>query len=190
MTDYYFDGETFSKIDYSLNNINKGEYDNCIFENCNFEGVHASNIQFLECQFINCNFSNTIVKTMSFKEVLFDNCKMIGVKFTECDPFLLQLKFNSCQLDYSSFYQLNIPTTNFINCSLKEVDFTEANMQQVIFESCNLQGAIFSETNIEQADFTTASQFTIDLENNKIKKAKFSKNNIIGLLQKYQIQIH
>jgi uncharacterized protein YjbI with pentapeptide repeats len=189
MIDNYFDSETYSKIDYRTVSIKKGEYDNCTFENCNFENVHASNIQFVECEFINCNFSNTVVKATAFKDVVFDNCKMIGVKFNECDSFLLQLKFKACQLDFSSFYQLKIPNTNFTDCSLEEVDFTETQMQQAVFESCNLKNAIFDETNLEKADFRTAINFSMNPENNKLKQAKFSKDNIVGLLQKYQIVI-
>ena len=52
MTDNYFDSEEYSKIDFTKTKIKKGEYDNCTFLNCNFEGIHASNIQFVECEFI------------------------------------------------------------------------------------------------------------------------------------------
>ena len=189
MTVNYFDSEAFSKIDYTVTQIKKGEYDNCTFENCNFENIHASNIQFVECEFINCNFSNTIVKNTAFKNVVFENCKLIGVKFNECDSFLLQLKFNRCQLNFSSFYQLKIPNTYFNHCSLEEVDFTEAQLQQAVFEACNLKNAIFEESNLEKADFRTAVSFSFNPERNKLKGAKFSKENVVGLLDKYGIVI-
>ena len=99
----FFDGETYSKIDFTNTKIKKGEYDNCTFLNCNFEGIHASNIQFVECEFTDCNFSNTIVTNTAFKDVSFVNCKMIGVKFNECDSFLLQFSFKDCQLNLALF---------------------------------------------------------------------------------------
>jgi uncharacterized protein YjbI with pentapeptide repeats len=189
MTDNYFDSETYSKIDFTQKGIKKGEYDNCTFENCNFENVHASNIQFVECEFINCNFSNAIVKNSAFKDVQFANCKLIGVKFNECDPFLLQMNFNNCQLNFASFYQLKIPKTQFINCNLEEVDFAESKLQEVVFNECNLKNAIFDQTDLQKSDFRTALYFSINPGENQLKGAKFSKDNLIGLLQKYQIVI-
>ncbi|NVK52651.1 MAG: pentapeptide repeat-containing protein [Flavobacteriaceae bacterium] len=189
MIDNYTCEVNFEKIDFFETGIQKGEYDRCTFINCNFENVHASNIEFVECEFVNCNFSNANVKATAFKEVLFDHCKMIGIKFFECDSFLLQFKFTNCQLDFSSFYQLKIPNTHFTNCNLEEVDFTETQLQQAVFDSCNLNKAIFDNTTIERADLRTATNIQINPENNKLKGAKFSKNNIVGLLYKYQISI-
>ena len=189
MTDTYFDSEEFTKIDYRKTKINKGEYDNCIFTNCNFENVHASNIQFVECEFIDCNFSNAIVDNTAFREVAFINCKMMGVKFNECDAFLLQFSFKDCQLSFSSFYQLKIPNTKFSNCNLQEVDFTEAVLTNSIFDNCDFNGAIFGETNLEKSDFRTAFNFNISPEKNRLKGGKFSKENIIGLLSEYKINI-
>ena len=137
MTDNYFDSEEYSKIDFRKSKIKKGEYDNCTFINCNFEGIHASNIQFVACEFVECNFSNTIVKDTAFKEVQFINCKMIGVKFNECDSFLLQFYFKECQLNFSSFYQLKVSNTQFVDCNLQEVDFTETVIMSSVFDNCD-----------------------------------------------------
>ena len=189
MTDAYFDSETYIKIDFSKTKIKKGEYDNCTFTNCNFENTHASNIQFVECVFIDCNFSNAIVKDTAFKDVNFINCKMIGVKFNECDPFLLQFCFKECQLNFSSFYQLKIPKTLFENCNLEEGDFTEANISSSFFDNCDLKGAIFETTNLEKVNFKTALNFTFELEKNRVKGTKFNRSTIDGLLSHYKIVI-
>jgi hypothetical protein len=44
--------------------------------------------------------------------------------------------------------------------------------------------------NLEKADFSTAKNYTIDAENNKLKKAIFSLPEVIGLLSKYDIIIN
>jgi hypothetical protein len=49
--------------------------------------------------------------------------------------------------------------------------------------------AIFSQTNLEKADFTTAFNYQIDPEQNRMKKARFSPEGIAGLLVKYKIVI-
>lgn len=187
--DDYFDNEEFLKIDFSKTKIKKGEYDHCTFVNCNFEAIHASNIQFVECEFLECNFSNTIVNNTAFKDVAFINCKLLGVKFNECDPFLLQFSFKDCQLNFSSFYKLKIPNTKFSKCNLQEVDFTETVLTNAVFDDCDLGGAIFENTMLEKSDFRTAYNFNINPERNKLKGAKFSKENIAGLLSEYKISI-
>ena len=187
--DAYFDEETFEGIDYTKKDIVKGEYDNCTFLNCNFSGIYASNIGFIECEFINCNFSNADIGNTAFKTATFIECKLLGLKFNECDPFLLALKFNNCQLNVSSFYKLNIPNISFINCNLQEVDFTEANISKGIFDNCDLKNAIFNRTKLEKANFSSAFNFDINPTDNFIKKAIFSKENIIGLLKSFDISL-
>ena len=114
---------------------------------------------------------------------------MIGVKFNECDPFLLQFSFKDCQLSFSSFYQLKIPKTKFTKCNLEETDFTKTNISDSYFDNCDLKNTIFDQTNLEKADFRTAYNFTINPEKNYLKGAKFSKENVVGLLSEYKIII-
>ena len=42
---------------------------------------------------------------------------------------------------------------------------------------------------LEKADFRTAFNYSIDPENNRMKKAKFSPPEVVGLLNKYDIEI-
>jgi len=52
-----------------------------------------------------------------------------------------------------------------------------------------LAGSIFDNSVLEKTDFTTASNYSIDPEINRIKKAKFSLPAVVGLLNKYDIVI-
>jgi Pentapeptide repeats (8 copies). len=79
--------------------------------------------------------------------------------------------------------------TKFDKCSLKETDFSEVNLSSSIFSDCDLTGARFLNTNLEKVNFRTASNFSIDPESNKLKKAKFSAFNLEGLLYKYKLDI-
>jgi len=42
---------------------------------------------------------------------------------------------------------------------------------------------------LKRADFRTSYNYSIDPENNNLKQAKFSAAGIIGLLDKYDIQV-
>ncbi len=187
--DLYFDEEIYKGVDYTIKDIAKGEYDGCTFIHCNFSGIHASDIGFIECEFIDCNFSNATITNTAFKDVIFKDCKLVGLKFNECDPFLLALKFTNCQLNLASFYQLSIPNTHFINCNLQEVDFTETNLSKAVFDNCDLKNAIFDETGLENANFASAFNFEINPAKNQLKKALFSSSNIIGLLKSFDIRL-
>lgn len=185
----YFNSETFEKIDFTATKIQKGEYDNCIFKECDFSKIHASNIQFIECEFVDCNFSNTVITNTAFKDIRFLNCKLLGVKFNECDAFLLQFYFKGCQLNFSSFYKLKIQQTHFVNCSLQEVDFTATNLSESLFDHCDLKNAVFEDTNLEKVDFRTSVGFSMNPNENKLKGAKFNRASIDGLLSGFKIVI-
>ncbi|MCG6915387.1 pentapeptide repeat-containing protein, partial [bacterium BMS3Abin03] len=68
-------------------------------------------------------------------------------------------------------------------------DFSECDLSSSVFENCDLARAIFANSVIEKADFRTSYNFSIDPEINRIKKDKFSSSNVIGLLDKYDIEI-
>lgn len=188
MNDYY-DNETFRKVAFTNDQISRSDFDSCTFENCDFSDMHIVNSEFLECEFIDCNLSNTRLKESSFKDVHFYGSKLLGIKFYEIDPFLLKINFTDCQVDYSSFYQLNMQNFQFVNCSVKEVDFTEANLQFSYFDNCDLLGSIFETSDLRNVNFKTARNFSIDLESNRVEKAIFSKDNVANLLEKYKIKI-
>ncbi|HEY4540340.1 MAG TPA: pentapeptide repeat-containing protein, partial [Faecalibacter sp.] len=82
-----------------------------------------------------------------------------------------------------------LPKTHFKDCALEHVDFAYADFSQTFFENCNLKNAIFEQTNLEKANLTSSFNFSINPTQNKIKNAKFSKENCIGLLDSFQIKI-
>ena len=179
----------FKGIDYTKDSLPKGAYENCIFECCNFSDGFLDNQNFMECSFVDCNLSNTNIKHTSFKEVKFEHSKMIGLKFEDCNDFLMSFTFDHCILNLSSFYQLELKRQNFNSCKLIGTDFTEAVMTSAVFKDCDLENAIFDGTVLEHADLSSAYHYSIDPERNSLKKAIFSKDGIAGLLSKYELRI-
>ena len=92
-------------------------------------------------------------------------------------------------MDYVSFVGKKMTKTVFSNCSLKETNFSNADLSNSSFSSCNLERGIFNKTQLKNVDFTTAYNFSLDPEINFIKKAKFAKQSLEGLLVKYDIVI-
>jgi len=130
-----------------------------------------------------------VIVNTGWKEVFFKECKLIGIQFDKSDDFLLSISFIGCKLNFSSFYQLKLKNTRFESCKLEETDFSEANLEGAIFDNCNCSDVIFEKTILNKADFRTSYNYSFDPEKNSIKNAKFSKDNVIGLLNKYDIQI-
>ena len=63
-----------------------------------------------------------------------------------------------------------------------EVDFSECNLAQADFSNTDLAAAIFQNTDLSQASFVNARNYIIDVRSNKVKKAKFSMPEALGLL--------
>ncbi len=178
-------GQQFEKVP----TLEEAEYENCTFKQCDLSNQDLSGYKFIDCRFNNCNLSMTKLNKTTLQDVKFIECKLSGTKFETCNPFSLSFSFEGCQLNHSSFYQLTIPKTNFTNSVMIEADFTEANLGSANFSNCNLSGAIFDRTNLDKADFRTSVAFSIHPLNNKIKKARFSSDNLMGLLHSFDIII-
>jgi uncharacterized protein YjbI with pentapeptide repeats len=101
----------------------------------------------------------------------------------------LSISFSYCNLIFSSFYKLKLKKTRFDNCKLEDVEFAETDLTGAIFNNCDLLRAVFENTILEGCDLRTSFNFSINPEINRIAKAKFSQQNIAGLLNKYNITI-
>ena len=142
MSKTLIEDQVSSAINYAEHKLAIAEYDSCRFVNCNFASTHLSGAIFIDCEFTDCDFSNAYVKETAFRDAQFVSCKALGVLWQECSELLFAINFEKCQLDFSSFYQMNLKNSRFTECSLKDVDFASANAVGVVFENCELTNAI------------------------------------------------
>jgi len=181
--------KTFTDINYADKILRNREFVKCEFIKCDFSKSDLSQNDFVDCHFVQCNFSMTIVNKTGFKDVTFSGCKILGVDFSKCSKFMFSFFFEHCQINYSTFYGTKLRKTKFTDCALKETDFEEADLTAAIFHNCDLSGAIFVRSILEKTDFSTAKNFGIDPEINKMKQAKFSNSGLSGLLLKYNLDL-
>ncbi|WP_372752687.1 pentapeptide repeat-containing protein [Mariniflexile sp.] len=189
MEEQYIVEKTFNKKDFSEHRLEKGEYEVCVFLNCNFSNSDVSQIRFIDCEFYDCNLSTANIFQTGFQNVFFKDCKMLGLTFDKCSDFGFFIKVEACQLNHSSFFKRKLSKISFKKTKLQEVDFTECDLSSSTFEDCDLQNAIFKNTNLQNADFRSSFNFKIDPENNQIKGARFTLETVVGLLSKYNIKI-
>jgi|SaaInl5LU_22_DNA_1037371.scaffolds.fasta_scaffold02996_8 fluoroquinolone resistance protein len=184
-----FEELTFTGKDFKNHPLEAGDYELCVFIECDFSNVNLSKFQFIECEFFQCNLSSCKVVQTGFQEVKFDDCKMIGINFEQCKDFSFSISTSGCQLDHSMFFKKKLARTQFIQTRLREVDFTESNLHEAVFDQCDLTDAVFEHTDLRNTDFRGSHGFVIDPESNTMKGAKFSLSSVTGLLAKYGLDI-
>lgn len=184
-----YSNETFRNHDFAKEPCNGALFEGCRFEQCNFFSAALHHCRFIDCVFADCQLASANFTQAMLNDVVFQQCKIMGVRFDSLRSTPLSVGFEGCVLDLSSFYRLNLSGTSFERCSLREVDFTEADLQRASFEGADLTGAQFDECNLEEADFRQTVGCVIYPNKNKIRKARFSISGLPGLLQQYGIVI-
>ena len=189
MEQLFIEDTTYKGQDFKEVPLKKGEYENCQFHNCDFSGTDLSSMKFINCKFVSCNLSLVTSTKTVFQEAHFKDCKLLGFRFDTCNAFGLSFLFENCSLNHSSFFGTKIKKTVFKHSQLQETDFTQCDLTSALFDHCNLLRAQFAQSILEKADFRTAYNYSIDPASNRMKKAKFSLQGIVGLLDKYDIDI-
>lgn len=189
MSNPFVEGKSFQGIHFGEQPLPPGDYESCHFSQCIFTQAQLVNVHLIDCELADCDFSMAKISEVAFRDVTFRRCKLLGLPFEHCHPFLFSVRFEACTLDFSSFTKMALKHTPFIDCRLREVDFTAADLTSASFDGSDLRGAIFEDCILEKADFRNAEHYSIDPEKNRIRKARFSLAGLPGLLEKYKIDL-
>ncbi|MFT4022240.1 MAG: pentapeptide repeat-containing protein [Flavihumibacter sp.] len=189
MAGEYYKQQTFEGRDFTAGKMAPDEFDHCEFIRCHFANATLSHVEFNNCTFRDCDLSSVKLNATTFSEVQLIGCKCLGIHFEAANPFLFTLSFDQCQLHFSSFFQRKMPGTRIRHCQLLEVDFTGADLEGADFSGSDLTGAKFELTRLDKADFRQALRFHIDPTKNSLKKARFSREALSGLLLTFGITI-
>ena len=181
--------QTFTGADLKEKPLTKGEYEACTFNDCDLSSSDLSEFIFDGCTFFRCNISLAKLRRTALRDVIFRECKMVGLHFEDCEQIGISFVFEECLLNNSSFYGMKFKKGIFRKSSLKEADFTDSDISGSLLEGCDMLNATFSGTNLEKADLSTSFNYSIDPTSSKIKKAKFSQSGLSGLLDVFGIEI-
>lgn len=189
MSKTFIAGRHFQDTVFTGRQLEAGTYEDCRFERCSFPQADLSGIIFTDCSFEDCDLSGASLRGTAFRQVRFAGAKLLGLRFDDCAAFLLAFRFERCLMDYTSFYGLKVHKTSFSGCRLHGAEFASADMTEAVFDDCDLAGAVFEGTNLEKADLRHARNFSIDPEANRLRGARFSTDNVAGLLGKYGLRL-
>jgi uncharacterized protein YjbI with pentapeptide repeats len=121
------------------------------------------------------------------QEIVFKDCKIVGIDFSLSNPLLLKLKFLNCLIQGANFSDLKLGNTTFYESTIKESDFLNCDLTDSDFSKTNLEGTLFHHTNLSRADFRDATGYTINPLANTLKKAIFSMPEAARLLEALDI---
>lgn len=95
----------YKGVDFSDIESDREFYGWCTFEECSFAQAKLTNVLFSRCEFIRCDFSLCKIYGVSFQDVRFVGCKMLGGDFTGCKGLLSLFDFEKCLLQ---FFRLSV----------------------------------------------------------------------------------
>ncbi len=189
--DYYL--ENFKTLKLAEQKINSIIFEECSFTNCDFNETEFRECQFIDCHFIKCNLSVTKMVYCRFNDVFFEGCKAIGIDWTQVDwPNIASfspIKFLKCTINDSTFFGLDLNEIMIEDCCAHDVDFREGNFCNSNFTYTDFTNSLFNETNLSKTDFTQAFNYRIDINHNKINKAKFTRYEALHLLESLDIEL-
>ncbi|WP_429971381.1 pentapeptide repeat-containing protein [Fructilactobacillus sp. Tb1] len=123
--DEIISGETYNDYRFKPSNkrINVSEvtFNNCKFEQTNFDNSEWLDCEFNNIDFANCNFNQSIIYRSKFK-----GCRLLGIQFDEST--FKDVSFMDCDCTYLSLFAAKL--TNVI--------FKKDNCDDSNFSSCNV----------------------------------------------------
>lgn len=189
MNDSFVCDKKFSKEDFTHISVLVADYENCIFESCNFSECDLSGIRFIDCAFSDCNLSLAKLSGTVLMDAKFLRCKMLGLRFDDCNQLGLSLSLDGCALDHSSFVGVKLNGALIKDTRFYEAIFDGTDLSRATLDNCDFTRAAFDGANFHKADLRTSYGYSIDPAVNNISKAKFSLDGLPGLLEKYNIEI-
>jgi uncharacterized protein YjbI with pentapeptide repeats len=125
--------------------------------------------------------------------VTFKECQLVGINWVDTSlgrkNFLKPVDFVKCALNYSTFIGSQLKTVQMTECIAHSVDFSDADLSQADCTGTDFSGSRFHNTNLSGANFTGATNYSISVIDNNVKKAKFSLPEAMALLYSLEIEL-
>ena len=183
----------FKSIDSRSRDLDSLEFNNCKFTRCNFREANLKGCIFRNCLFVDCDLSLAKLNNSQFTEVIFKDCQLVGVNWVDTSlgrkNFLKPVDFIKCALNYSTFIGSQLKNIQMIDCVAHSVDLSDADLSQADCTGTDFSESRFHQTNLTGANFTRATNYSISVTDNVVKKAKFSLPEAMTLLYSLEIEL-
>lgn len=190
-SEYY--SETFEGLNVSGTDISSVTFDGCTFERCDFSQSVFNRCSFVDCEFIGCNLSVADLGYSKLSCVTFRESKLIGVDWTRVSWPTLALSapvsFYHSIVSDGSFHGLALQDWMLESCTAHDVDFRGGDFSNSSFRGTEFTGAFFVNTDLTGVDFSDATDYRIDVNNNTVRRARFSRIEALSLLDGLGIEL-
>jgi uncharacterized protein YjbI with pentapeptide repeats len=188
-----FVSEIFHGISVKSQTLSNKLFEDCGFIGCDFSDATLSNCKFVDCTFTNCNCCNLRIHDTRFANIEFIESKLLGIDWTRAKwPRIVMsapLKFHKSVISDCTFFGLTLEETVIEECKAHGVDFREANFARSNFRHTDFLNALFGKTSLEEADFSFATNYSIDVFENRIERGRFSRDEALSLLDSLGIEL-
>lgn len=191
-----FVGETFHKVELEGETVSGALFEDCLFTQCRVKGAVLERCRFSGCQFTDCLLSAPKLKNVTMLSCGFSGCGISGVDWS---ALVDERKRDMGFLPFDSLERCSLRHCLFYGLDLKGFDFSGADLTGSTFDSCVLEGADFSrcrlgetsflQNDLRQADFRQAVGYSFSLEGNRVRGAKFSLPEAVGLLSALGLEL-
>lgn len=178
--------ETFTGVAGDNAELRSASFSRCVFRNSSFQFARLTNCTFEHCVFDCCNLSLLHLHATRIIRAKFLNSKLSGINWSGTSGFF-SATFNGCVLDNSSFTSMNLSKYLFQACSFRDASFMDTKLVHAAFEECDLRNCTFHNTDLSHADFSTAYNYFISADTNRLYKAVFSLPEAVSLLSNFNI---
>jgi fluoroquinolone resistance protein len=185
----HHENESFQRLDILDTDLGVHRWESCHFEKCNFSNSRLGSNSFVNCTFTDCDLSNVTVASASFVSIVFIRCKMLGIKWTEAKQLLFSITLESCNISFNNFFGMKLKKIKMFDCRAEGAIFSEANMSGANLQRTNFKSALFENTTLVATDFSDATDYDIDVLNNKVKNAIFTLPDAVRLLRSLDIKV-
>lgn len=170
----YHGGGRYEGVDLGAHRLAGHTFEDCVFTGCRFDDRPQAGVSFISAEFRRCEFVLTKLAGVTLAGVLFSECKLLGVHFTECNKFGFAPSFEGCLIDQSVFQQNTWKKGRFVKNLIRSCDFMECGLREAVFDDTTFENTRFSQCDLSRADFRSAAGYAIDPQGNRISKARFS----------------
>lgn len=193
MKNKYYENETFNNYSFEGEILEEYEFTECTFIDCTVCGCTVSRCRFNECMFRGCSFKG--IKS-SYSEVsfgVFEKCVLDGINWRTLLPEVPLAcpveRLTECRMRYNTFFKISLNRFDFSGNEIVKSEFTECALAKCCFRGCELSGTEFFRCDLADADFRDAHNYRIDIDGSRLKNARFSYPDVMGLLEGLGIKI-
>ena len=187
--DDYHAGRRYEGLDFGELDVAGHVFEDCRFDSCRFDGAILERTAFSGCRFRKSSLAATNLRQCTLNGVSFEDSKLMGLDFSDCNRFGFRPEFRDSLLDGVVFGGNDLMKTPFVACRLRSSDFADCDLRDAVFQDCRFEDVGFHRCDFREADFRTASGYRIDPFENSVKGAKFDLPEAESFLAFLEIEI-